>query len=95
MFNRVHVLFSEITPAACSMNFWASLEYAVGVMIGSCSVIGVVGAKYRNHYAQIVMVGISEFLQCLVMIIQPCSDEIGNTIITVKASSGVSEKLLM
>ena len=41
------------------MNFWASLEYAVGVMIGSCSVIGVVGAKYRNHYAQIVMVGIS------------------------------------
>ena len=67
MFNRVHVLFSEITRfaatacfrAACSMNFWASLEYAVGVMIGSCSVIGVVGAKYRNHYAQIVMVGIS------------------------------------
>ena len=43
------------------MNFWASLEYAVGVMIGSCSVIGVVGAKYRNHYAQIVMVGISAF----------------------------------
>ena len=42
------------------MNFWASLEYAVGVMIGSCSVIGVVGAKYRNHYAQIVMVGISD-----------------------------------
>ena len=41
------------------MNFCASLEYAVGVMIGSCSVIGVVGAKYRNHYAQIVMVGIS------------------------------------
>ena len=41
------------------MNFWASLEYAVGVMIGTCSVIGVVGAKYRNHYAQIVMVGIS------------------------------------
>ena len=41
------------------MNFWASLEYAVGVMIGSCSVTGVVGAKYRNHYAQIVMVGIS------------------------------------
>ena len=41
------------------MNFWASLEYAVGVMIGSCSLIGVVGAKYHNHYAQIVMVGIS------------------------------------
>ena len=41
------------------MNFCASLEYAVGVMIGSCSVIGVVGAKYCNHYAQIVMVGIS------------------------------------
>ena len=35
------------------MNFWASLEYE------PCSVIGVVGAKYRNHYAQIVMVGIS------------------------------------
>ena len=49
------------------MNFWASLEYAVVVMIGSCSVIGVVGAKYRNHYAQIVMVGISAVctLACL------------------------------
>ena len=35
-------------------------------MIGSCSVIGVVGAKYRNHYAQIVMVGISVMLRtCL------------------------------
>ena len=48
------------------MNFWASLEYAVGVMIGSCSVIGVVGAKYRNHYAQIVMVGISAIHPALV-----------------------------
>ena len=47
------------------MNFWVSLEYAVGVMIGSCSVIGVVGAKYRNHYAQIVMVGISVFQSVL------------------------------
>ena len=43
------------------MIFCASLEYTVGVMIGSCSVIGVVGAKYRNHYAQIVMVGISAY----------------------------------
>ena len=68
MFNRVHVLFSEITRFAATAclsrlqhEFLASLEYAVGVMIGSCSVIGIVGAKYRNHYAQIVMVGISEF----------------------------------
>ena len=49
------------------MNFWASLEYAVGVMIGSCSVIGVVGATYHNHYAQIVMVGISVISMLQVM----------------------------
>ena len=61
MFYFLRLLGSRLRLAwaACSMNFWASLEYAVGVMIGSCSVIGVVGVKYRNHYAQIVMVGIS------------------------------------
>ena len=65
MFNRVYsacfilACIQRRLRAACSMNFYASLEYAVGIMIGSCSVIGVLGAKYRNHYAKIVMVGIS------------------------------------
>ena len=39
--------------------FFVSSKFSVGVMIGSGSVISVMGAKYRNHYAQIVMVGIS------------------------------------
>ena len=62
MFNRVHVLFSEITrfaATACLSRLQHEFLGEFGVMIGSCSVIGVVGAKYRNHYAQIVMVGIS------------------------------------
>ena len=39
--------------------FFVSSKFSVGVIIGSGSVISVMGAKYRNHYAQIVMVGIS------------------------------------
>ena len=67
------------------MNFWASLEYAVGVMIGSCSVIGVVGAKYRNHYAQIVMVGISVSVQSCTVSVQSCMVRVEPCMVSVQS----------